>query len=315
MTKSPTKSSSPILSVIILNYNANKYLSQLYDSIVRSKLKDRIEVILADNSSTDGSFQNIQNAKHSHPKINFIFHDNKGNIGFSAGNNRGLKASDPNSKYVLFLNPDTTVKPNTFQGMVDYFETHPHIDSATCDVILALTGKTQPECHRGFPTPWNAFCHFFLPFSTKIFPRPKIFNGYFLGHLDYSKIQPIDSCVGAFLMLKRSVGDKCKWWSEKYFMYGEDIDFSYQIKKNGFTMFFIPDYQITHYQGISSGIKKAKSAATRETKVRSAKATTNAMRIFYRENLIQNYPPLLQFIVWRGIDLLEFYRIFKAKYL
>lgn len=315
MSKSLSKKNHPKLSIVILNYNAGRYLSQLYTSLTKSVLTDDIEVVLADNSSTDNSFQDIQLNKYSHPKINFKYQDNRGNIGFSAGNNLGLKATNKNSKYVLFLNPDTTVEPNTLQGMIDYFDQDRSVDAATCNVILALTGQTQPECHRGFPTPWNAFCYFFLPILSKVFPKSKIFNGYFLGHLDYSQKQPIDSCVGAFLMVKRSVGDHCGWWNEKYFMYGEDIDFCYKIKQHGFKLFFVPNYNIIHYQGVSSGIKKAKSAASRETKVRSARATTNAMRIFYQENLINNYPSALQFLVWRGIDLLESYRVFKAKYL
>lgn len=314
MNKSPTNN-TPILTVVILNYNANLYLEKLYETICLSKLSEPIEVILSDNLSTDGSFDNIISKKYRHPLIDFKYLETGVNCGFAAGNNKGLAISDPKSKYVLFLNPDTTVDPNTFQGMVDYFEAHPEVDTATCHVNLALTGQLQPECHRGFPTPWNTFCHFFLPFFSKIFPNVPLFNGYLLGHLDYTKVQKIDCCVGAFYMLKREIGQKAGWWNEKYFMYGEDLDFCYKVKKLGGSLYFIPDFKITHYQGISSGIKKAKSAASRETKARSSRATTNAMRIFYRENLINDYPKILQPLINMGINILEFQRVFKAKYL
>lgn len=296
---------NPILSVIILNYNANLYLEKLYDSICQSKLTTKIEVILVDNLSTDGSFDNIVSKKYSHSKIEFKYLETGVNCGFAAGNNRGVKISNPKSKYVLFLNPDTTVEPNTFQGMIDQFKNNPKIDSATCNVILAVTGLTQPECHRDFPTPLNAFLHF-----SGISSR-----GYFMEHLDYSQVQPINACVGAFYMLKREIGQKAGWWNEKYFMYGEDLDFCYKVKKLGGNLYFIPQYKILHYQGVSSGIKKIKTAASRETKARSARATTNAMRIFYRENLINDYPKLLHSLIYLGINILEFYRVFKAKYL
>lgn len=307
--------SHPILSVVILNYNANLYLEKLYESICLSKLKSNIEVILSDNLSTDGSFDNIVAKKYSHPNINFKYLETGINCGFAAGNNKGLAISDPKSKYVLFLNPDTTVEPNTFQGMIDYMDKNPKIDSATCHVSLVATGKLQPECHRGFPTPWNSFCHFFMPFLAKLFPKSAIFNGYLLNHLDYSKLQQIDCCVGAFYMLKRDVGQQAGWWNEKYFMYGEDIDFCYKVKKLGYSLYFIPDYKINHYQGVSSGIKKMKTSASRETKARSSRATTTAMRIFYQENLINNYPKIFHPIINLGINLLEFQRVFKAKYL
>ena len=312
MKKLPTNK-TPILSVIILDYNAGHYLHDLFKSICNSVLKNYIEVILVDNASSDNSLEEVKNFGYQHPQINFKYLQTGANIGFAAGNNRGVKIVDPKSKYVLFLNPDTTVDPNTFQGMVDYFETHPQVDAATCYIELALTGQLQPESHRGFPTPWNTFWHFFGIGLPKLFPKSKLLNGYFLSYLDYTQVQEIDCCVGAFLMLKQTVGQAINWWSEKYFMYGEDIDICYQIHKLGYRLFYIPNYKITHYQGISSGIKKAKSAATRMTKIRSAKATTNAMRIFYKENLINNYPLLLRPLIFLGIDLLELNRVFKAK--
>ena len=308
---------SPILSVIILNFNAKDYLKKCLESIKKSKLANYyVEIIVADNESTDDSFKLAQTVKSKNPKVKFIFHKNSGNVGFSAGNNQGLSATNPDSKYVLFLNPDTTVEDDTFQKIIDFFEHHPEVDAATCNLILALTGKTQPESHRGFPTPWNAFCHFFGFGIPKLFPKSKFLNGYFMGHLNYSKVQKIDACVGAFVMLKRSVGDSINWWNEKYFMYGEDLDFCWQIKQKGFSLYFYPGCRATHFQGVSSGIinhSKKISSASRITKARSAQATTNAMRIFYQENLIKSYPPSLRWLVWLGIDLLEKYRVFKAK--
>ncbi|HBP51146.1 MAG: glycosyl transferase family 2 [Candidatus Shapirobacteria bacterium GW2011_GWE1_38_10] len=310
---------NPILSVVILNYNAKDYLKKCLQSINKSILSGySIEIIIADNASTDNSIELAKTVKSTNPQINFIFRNNSGNIGFAAGNNEGLTASNPASKYVLFLNPDTTVETDTFRKIIDFFQHHPDVDAATCNLILALTGKTQPESHRGFPTPWNAFCHFFGFGLPKLFPHTKFFNGYFLGHLDYSKVQKIDACVGAFIMIKREVGQKINWWNEKYFMYGEDLDLCWQIKQKGFNLYFYPGCKTTHYQGVSSGIiahSQKISSASRITKARSALATTSAMRIFYQENLIKNYPHSLHWLVWLGIDILEKYRLFKAKYL
>lgn len=313
MRKLPTN--NPILSVVVLNYNSAEYLPKCLLSIDKSALTDYIEVIIADNASTDNSFTSSQKLNLSNKRINYIFHKNTGNVGFSTGNNQGLSVTNPNSELVLFLNPDTTVEINTLQGMISYLHQNPQIDAATCYITLALTGQLQPDCHRGFPTPWNTFWHFFGFGLPQLFPKSKIFNGYLLGYLDYSKIQLIDCCVGAFFILKRQVGDTVGWWNEKYFMYGEDLDFCYKLKQDGFKLYFIPDYKIIHYQGVSSGLKKSKSSASRETKVRSAKATTNAMKIFYQENLLNNYPQIIHPIIYLGIKMLETYRIFKAKYL
>lgn len=303
MTKA--SKNNPILSVIILNYNADNYLYQCLLSIDQSKLTDQIEIIIADNASTDDSFTKSQKLKLINPNIKYVFKKNTGNVGFSAGNNQGLAISNPNSKYILFLNPDTSVESNTLQGMINYFEKNNYINAATCYITLVATGKLQPECHRDFPTPLNSFLYF-SGISSRL---------YFMEYLDYSKIQKINCCVGAFIMLKRSVGNAIGWWNEKYFMYGEDLDFCYKLKQNNSQLYFIPDFKINHYQGVSSGLKKSKSSANRETKIRSAKATTNAMRIFYQDNLINNYPKIFHPIIYLGINLLQSYRVFKAKYL
>lgn len=301
------------LSVIILNYNSSDYLKKCLDSINNSDIgKYQYEIIVVDNCSTDNSIELAKKIKNT----NIKFLELKTNKGFAHGNNQGVKEINNKTKFVLFLNPDTVVEKDTFKKMIEFFEKNKDVDAATCKIDLALTGKMQPECHRGFPTPWNSLCHF--SGLSKIFPKSKIFSGYLLGHLNKNIIHKIDACVGAFLMVKKDVGDKIKWWNEKYFFYGEDIDFCYQLKQNKFNLYFNPECKITHFQGVSSGlINKSKhlSSASRETKILTAKASTEAMRIFYKENLFSNYSFPIKFLVMFGIKILELKRVFKAKYL
>jgi len=315
----PTKSTSGgknKLSVIILNYNSGNFLQKCLQSLLKSRLQDHIQAIVVDNASSDNSLNIAKKNLPSNTKISIRFLKLPQNIGFSAGNNRGLKLVKPSSKYVLFLNPDTTLPPSTLQKMIIFFDRHPLVDAATCKIILAKTGQLQPECHRGFPTPWRAFCHF--SGLAKIFPQSKTFSGYFLGHLNKNKTHSIEACVGAFFMLKREVGQGIGWWNEKYFFYGEDLDLCYQLKKNGYKLFFYPHCHITHFQGISSGIIKESrtiSTANRQTRIKAARASTQAMRIFYRDNLLDEYSPPVQKLVMLAVNLLQKFRVFKAKYL
>lgn len=301
------------LSIIILNYNSGDYLRQCLKSIANSDLgKYQTETIVVDNCSTDTSINLAQNT--SFPNTKYLILDS--NKGFAAGNNQGIKLVHSDSKYVLFLNPDTIVEKNTFKNMIEFFQANNDVDAATCYINLAATNQMQPECHRGFPTPWRSFCYF--SGISKIFPKSKIFNGYFLGHLDKNMSHPIEACVGAFLMVKKTVGETIHWWNEKYFFYGEDLDFCYQLHQLGFKLYFNPNSKITHFQGVSSGIKNQSrkiTQASRQTKITAAKASTNAMRIFYQDNLFPKYSPLIQHIVLFGIKLLEFKRLIKAKYL
>lgn len=313
MNKSADKNK---LSVIVLNYNTGDFLQKCLHSLLKSRLQDHIQVIVVDNASPDNSLNIAKKKLPSHPKISLKFLKLPKNIGFSAGNNRGVKLVNPSSKYVLFLNPDTTLSPLTLQKMINFFNRHPSVDAATCKIILAKTGRLQPECHRGFPTPWRAFCHF--SGLGKLFPQSKIFSGYFLGHLNKNKTHSLEACVGAFLMLKKEVGQGIGWWNEKYFFYGEDLDLCYRLKKNGHKLFFYPHCHITHFQGISSGIIKDSqtiSTASRQTRIKVARASTQAMRIFYQDHLLPKYSIPLQKLVMLAINLLQKLRVFKAKYL
>ena len=304
------------LSIIILNYNSADYLKKCLESISKSNIGNyQYEVIVVDNCSTDNSINLAKSFTNSHLRST-IYDLLKTNLGFAHGNNQGLKEINPKTRFVLFLNPDTVVEKDTLKKMIEFFDKNKNVDAATCQINLALTGQMQPECHRGFPTPWRSFCYFSK--LQKLFPHSKIFSGYFLGHLDVSTPHQIEACVGAFLMVKKSVGDTVKWWNEKYFFYGEDLDFCYQIKQHGLNLWFNPNCKITHFQGVSSGLishSQKISKASRETKIKVAKASTNAMRIFYRQNLFKNYSPITKALVMLGINLLEIKRVFKAKYL
>ena len=301
------------LSIIILNYNSADYLKKCLESIDKSNFGNyHHEIIVVDNNSTDNSINLAKSTKILNTKY-LILNTNKG---FAYGNNQGLTIINGKSKYVLFLNPDTLVEPDTFKKMIDFFNQNKNVDAATCQIDLVSTKQIQPECHRGFPTPWRSFCYF--SHLSKLFPKSKLFSGYFLGHLDITVPHPIEACVGAFLMVKRTVGQAIGWWNEKYFFYGEDLDFCFQLKQHHYNLFFYPFTKIYHFQGISSGIinqSKHISQASRQTKIKTAQASTQAMRIFYQQNLFKDYNPLTRFLVMQGIKLLEIKRIFKARYL
>lgn len=306
----------PKLSIIILYYNSKHYLDQCLDSLAKSELHGHIiETIVVNNGAIDGIVARAEKKYKNNQIINPKFVYSATNLGFSAGNNLGIKSIHPRSKYVLFLNDDTVVFPDTIGNMIDLFDRQSKVDAATGYTILASTNQLAPESHRGFPTPWNTFWHFFGLGIPKIFPKLAILHGYLNDHKEYESIQTIDCCQGCFLMLRKEVGETIGWWNEKYFFLGEDLDLCFQLKKNNFRLYFYPKAKIIHYHGISSGLKDTKSLASRQSRLRSAKASIEAMRIFYHNNLMSHYPKALHWLILLGIKILEAQRVFKAKYL
>jgi len=291
------------LSIVIVNFNAKEYLKKCLDSIFESKLEN-FEVIVVDNFSKDGSVEEIKSyIKRIANKqaCSLVLLENKKNTGFSAANNQGIKKAT--GRYILFLNPDTIVYPNTFKIMVDFMDKDKNVGAATCKVLL-LNGELDDSSHRGFPTPWNSFSYFLG--LSKLFPKSKLFSEYTLGFLDLSKIHEIDSLGGAFMLVRRQAGEKVGWWDEDYFFYGEDIDFCFRLKEKGWKIYFVPNASILHHKGLSSGIKshsKHLSHADLETQKAATVARYDAMKIFYRKHYSKKYSRLMGFLVNTFINL------------
>ena len=305
------------LSIVIVNYNTREFLKRCISSIVGNVRSVSYEIIIVDNASTDGSPSVISNFQF--PRLapaspglggakraisNFKIILNKKNVGFSKANNQGVRVSQK-SRYILFLNPDTIMQDQTIEEMVKFMNNNKDAGASTCKIVM-LNGEIDDAVHRGFPTPWNAFAHF--TGLEKMFPKSKLFAGYSLGFLDFNAIHKIDVLAGAFMLVRRVAGEEVRWWDEDYFFYGEDIDFCYMLKQKGWKIYYVPTVSVTHYKGVSGGIKsvsKQISTANEETKKRATKWRFNAMRIFYNKHYKQKYPWIINFLVDKGIFLRE----------
>lgn len=294
------------LSIIILNYNAKDFVIKALQSIEKAYPKEMttgsFEIIVVDNASTDGSLVALKEYKKQKHKEALHIVDAKENGGFAKGNNTGVALAK--GTYVLFLNPDTIVYPHTLTRMIDFMNSHPDAGAATCRVEIP-SGDIDEASHRGFPTPWNAFTHF--SGLEKLFPHSRLFAGYTRGWENLQSVHTVPAVVGAFLFVRREVGEKVGWWDEDYFFYGEDLQFCYDIWKVGYKIYYVPDVKILHYGGVSSGIKKHSQAITtanRKTKQKVQQWRFDAMRIFYKKNY-QHHHPVLSWLVLLGINMLH----------
>lgn len=295
------------LSIIILNYNTKKHTIEAVESVEKNYPEEvgsgTYEVIIADNASPDGSLSAFQDYKKKTKIKSYHIVDNGGNIGFAKGNNRAVPYAK--GRYVLFLNPDTIVHQKTLTRMVAFMDDHPDTGASTCKIEIP-SGGIDEASHRGFPTPWNAFTHF--SGLEKVFPKSRIFAGYTQGFKDLNKTHEVDAISGAFLLVRRSVGEEIGWWDEEYFFYGEDIQFCYNIRKLGYKIYYVPDVSILHYGGVSSGIKKQShhiTTADHEHRKKMQSHRFDAMRIFYRKNYHGKYPKYLTWLVHKGIKFLH----------
>jgi O-antigen biosynthesis protein len=233
---------SPILSIIIVNFNVKYFVEQCLNSVYRAQKNISLEVIVVDNNSVDGSVQSI---KEKFPSVLLI--ENKENTGFSYANNQAIKIAK--GKFVLLLNPDTVVQEDCFEKTLEFM--HFKEDAGALGVMMVDgKGKFLPESKRGLPTPVVAFYKIF-GLST-MFPNSKKFGKYHLGYLDKMQIHEVDVLSGAFMLIRKETLDKIGLLDEDFFMYGEDIDLSYRVIKGGYKNYYFPHTRIIHYKGEST---------------------------------------------------------------
>lgn len=293
-----------LLSIIIVNYNASKVLIPCLKSLedYGSWLKENCEVFVIDNASADDS---VEQVRVQFPWVKLVA--NTENVGFSMANNQGLRQAS--GDYQLLLNPDTIVPQGTLQACLDFLKKHQDAGVVTCKVELA-NGHLDMDCHRGFPTPWASFTYF--SGLEKLFPKSKLFGQYHQTWKDLSTTHEIDSAVGAFMMMPKKAIDEVGLLDERFFFYGEDLDWCYRFKEKSYKVYYYPDVKITHYKGYSSGMRKESrevTSATKQSRDKVVLASVEAMKLFYDKHYKGKYPAFITWKVYLGIWLMKQKRI------
>lgn len=269
------------LSVIIVSYNTCQLTIQTLDSIYKNKVNFSLETFVVDNNSNDGSVNKI---KKLFPHV--ILLPEKNNLGFAKANNKAIRKAK--GKYILLLNSDTVVIEECLEKCLNYMDKNKDIGALGCKVVLP-DGSLDKACKRSFPTPENSFYHAIG--LAKLFPKSKKFGSYNLTYLDEDQIHEVDCLVGAFMMVRREVIEQVGLLDEKYFMYGEDIDWCYRIKKAGWKIVYYPEAKIIHYKGSSSKKKKWKTIYEFH----------RAMFLFFNDHYRDKYNIIIKGLVYTGI--------------
>ena len=288
------------LSVIIVSYNVKHFLEFAIRSAIWAMRNISGEIIVIDNSSTDGSADFIRT---EFPDLQLI--ESKENLGFSKANNIGISQSK--GEYILLMNPDTIVPQNAFSQCIEFLDVHREAGALGLKMIDG-SGKVLPESKRGFPTPWVSFCK--MSGLGKLFPNSNLFNGYYLGNRSYDDFQEVDVLSGAFMMLRRNIFKEEQVLDERFFMYGEDIDLSYRIQLAGFKNYYLPEPVIIHFKGES----------TKKSSLNHIKTFHNAMLLFAEKysdrtgSVLGSW--LLKLAVWlKGLSTVLFRAVDRVKWL
>ncbi len=275
------------LSIVILNYQTFELTKNTVDSVLEYDYPFSYEIFIVDNASSDDSLSKLQD--YFGDKVKFIA--SKENNGFAAGNNQALRQAT--GRYQLLLNSDTIVWQNTLEDIYNFMESHTDVGASGCRVLLE-NGELDKACKRSFPNVKNSFFRLFhIPTKSK-------HNDYNLTNLPDDGIYEIDCLTGAFMFIRKEALDDAGLLDETFFMYGEDIDLCYRIKKAGWKIIYYGESRITHLKGASS--KKQKSKLLYEF--------YRAMYIYYKKHHADESSFIVNFIVYLGIALLCLLKLF-----
>ena len=271
----------PDLSVVIVSYNVAPLLRRCLESLKPETERVRSEVFVVDNASADGSAEMVAD---EFPWATLI--RSPRNLGYAAGNNLALRRA--RGRYLLLLNPDTELPAGALADTVTYMEERPDVGALGPKLVRA-DGSLDRACRRSFPSPEVAFFRLFG--LARLFPRSPRFARYNLLYLDPDRPTDVDSVCGAFMLVRRTVVERVGLLDEAFRMYGEDLDWAYRIKQDGWRVRYQPTTVVLHHKGQSS----------RQRPARSLLDFYHAMHVFYRKHYAPRRPVVFNALVDLGI--------------
>jgi N-acetylglucosaminyl-diphospho-decaprenol L-rhamnosyltransferase len=269
------------LSVVILNYNTRDELRVCLQALQPEVSALDAEVFVVDNASSDGSAEMVA-AKFDWVRL--IRSPRNG--GFAYGNNLALRQAT--GKAVLLLNPDTLMPPSGLAALLDALRRHPEA-GIVGPKLLRADGSMHLACRRSFPTPSVAFSR--LTGLSRWFQHSPRFGRYNLTFVDPDLAIEVDSVCGACMLVRREVIERVGLLDERFFMYGEDLDWCMRARQAGWTVRYEPQIVVHHQHG----------AASRQRALRTNIHFFHAMDLFYRKHYIQRYHPVLTGVVRTSI--------------
>jgi N-acetylglucosaminyl-diphospho-decaprenol L-rhamnosyltransferase len=275
------------VAVVIVEHNTCDHLmtclASLYAGGGLAGVSSAVWVV--DNASTDGAMAIL---RRRHPQVRALAFDD--NVGYAAANNRAMCDAgfgetgriNPGFRHLLLLNPDTIVPPRAVAGLVAAIEAESDV-GVVGPKLLLLDGSLDLACRRSFPTVAVSFYRFCG--LSRLFPGSPRFGRYNLTYLDPERDADVDSVVGACMLVRGEAIAQVGLLDERFWMYGEDLDWSLRMRACGWRTVYRPQVIVHH----------VKRAASRSSP-RARYEFQRAMWLFYDKHYASTTP--------RGVDVL-----------
>ncbi len=226
------------LLVVLVSFNTRELTKKALSYLLSSVHQLEIEIAIVDNASKDDSAEMLRT---EYPNIKLV--KNIENVGFGRANNQLVP--DINSRYVLLLNTDAFVEPDTITKTVKYLDEHPQTGILGVRLI-GRDGEMQPSC-RYFPTPWNIF--FQRSGLGSLFKHVPMIDDM---SWDHASVRDCDWVPGCYFLIRKEVIDQVGLFDPRYFLYYEEIDLCFAAKSVGWHVTYYPYTSVIHLGGESA---------------------------------------------------------------
>ena len=272
----------PEISICIVSLDCWPVLKDCLESLATTEPPVSQEIILVDNASRDGTPARV---RERFPHVRVI--ENTENVGFTKATNQAIAAST--GLHVLWLNPDTIVRPDSLPTLRRFLEDHPRA-GIVGPKVLNGDGTFQAQCRRGLPTP-EAALYYFLGLH-RFWPHSPRFGAYLMTHLPVDEDAQVAAVSGCCLLARREVWNAIGPLDEEIPGFGEDIEWCVRARDAGFEVWYHPGSTIVHLKG---------QGGVHSRPFQKVRAIHRAMWVFYRKHLRRRYPFPVTGLVWLGV--------------
>lgn len=234
LSQAIAQSAPPDCSIVLVCWNNKTYLGPCLESLYAGKLQHRFEVVVVDNGSTDGSQEMLRTC---YPEVLIIQNDR--NVGLGKASNQGIEATT--GRHVLLLNNDTLVNAPSLDAMLDFLDACPEV-GAVGGKLLNADGSEQ-SCYNDFSTLRKEFL-----VATRL--GELLWEGY-PGIIHDNQIRSVGWIGSACVMIRRAALAQVGLLDESYFIYGDEEDLQYRLRKAGWQIVYLPYATTIHYGGRS----------------------------------------------------------------
>lgn len=226
-------------AAVIVNHETREPLRACLETV---RCEGPGEVVVVDNASTDGSAAMVRAA---FAEVRLV--ENGGNPGYGAGVNQGVAAC--RAPFILLLNSDTRVKPGALEALGRELERHPRA-AVVGPLLLNPDGTRQPSCFP-FLTPFNVLV--MNTYLNRIVRHAPLLRGRFRPVYSALPSGEVPWVKGAALAIRRAAFELVGGFDESYFLYAEEMDFCWRLRRSGWEVRFTPEAAVVHEEGASTG--------------------------------------------------------------